>query len=64
MKVESWRRDEQKDGQTGDVGGNNGGVGGYLYLYKCRWAQGKESRDWICYNEKTDWTEIYRKELF
>lgn len=29
--------------QTGDVGGNNIGVGGYLYLQKCRWAQAKGS---------------------
>lgn len=27
--------------QTGDVGGNDVGVGSYLYLEECRWARGE-----------------------
>lgn len=34
--------------QTGDVGGNNVGVGSYLYLEECRWARGDGST--VCLN--------------
>lgn len=34
--------------QTGDVGGNNVGVGCYLYLQERRWARGKGST--VCLN--------------